>query len=456
MKALLRQLQDEQALRRDLADTGARLGMVLEDDLTPQRLNNAQEWLAGRIRETEERIRTVHDRRRRRGRLLHPRLDRKPSLRQRLGPHQQLLEAREELLKRRRAMLRHIGDAIAWLVCRSEPRVLFALFDPSKTHYMPTGVGAIGHRFIRRRAHEDGRFLVVENDLTRCLGRGDMTVVPLEADRFRFYPIELKTHGQAQVGAHAYTHVHFMVADEDPNDQKHADAFADAIGLKRQADDEPSETVHRQREEISQGRRTAHRLLTRLTARMSIPPPQHNLKSIRTVLSRALRDGIGYDVPEEGVGYGAVQSSAMDAESAHRKLEGAMSRNGLGRESDRVNIMSTASFLSTDELSINVRPIPLWNLPVEHRARLLSGDVILQVRYDGMMLKEIMEERGVAIRFEEEQPRWEFDVPRGPTVAFDEVGMARLTARIMFEGVSPRSFADRLIQEFREDRTEAD
>lgn len=120
MKALLRQLQNEQALRRQLADMGARWGAVLEEDLTPQNLNKVQEWLAGRIRETEERIRTVHDRRRRRGRLLRPRLDRKPSLRRRLGRHQQLLQAREDLLQRRRAMLRHIGDAVAWLVCRSE------------------------------------------------------------------------------------------------------------------------------------------------------------------------------------------------------------------------------------------------------------------------------------------------------------------------------------------------
>lgn len=283
-----------------------------------------------------------------------------------------------------------------------------------------------------------------------------MTMIPLEADCFRFYPIELKTHGQAQVGSHAYTHVHFMLAEDDPEDRKYADAFAHAIGLERQADDEPSETIRRQRKEISRGRRTAYRLLTRLTARMSMPPPQHNLDSIRTVLNRALHDGIGYDVPERGVGYGAVRSGAMDPESADRKLEGPMSRLGLGRESDRVNIMSTASLLSVDELSVNVRPIPLWNLSVEHRARLLSGDLILQVRYDGMILKDIMEERGIAARFVEEQPRWEFDVPRSPTVAFDEVGMARLTARIMFEGVSPKTFADRLIQEFRWGEPEAE
>lgn len=456
MKALLRQLQNEQALSRHLADMGARWGVVLKEDLTPQNLNKAQEWLAGRIRETEERIRTVRDRRRRRGRLLRPRLVRKPSLRRWLGRHQLLLQVREELLQRRRAMLRHIGDAVAWLVCRSEPRILFALFDASKTHHMPTGVGAIGHRFVRRRAHEDGRFLVVENDLTRCLGRGDMTMIPLEADRFRFYPIELKTHGQAQVGSHAYTHVHFMLAEDDHEDQKYADAFADAIGLERQADDQPSETIRRQRKEISRGRRTAHRLLTRLTARVSIPPPQNNLESIRTVLNRALRDGIGYDVPERGVGYGAVRSGAMDPESADRKLENPMSRFGLGRESDRVTIMSTTSLLSVDELSVNVRPIALWNLPVEHRARLLSGEIVLQVRHDATILKEIMEERGVAARFVEDQPRWEFNVPGGPTVAFDEVGMARLTARIMFEGVSPRTFADRLVQEFRGEEPEAE
>lgn len=448
MKALLRQIQREQQTRRHQAEVAANLGTMLQKDLSPENVNAAQEWLAGRIRETEDRIRKIHARRSRRKALLLPRLKRKNALRRRMGPHQALLEAREDVLKRRRVMLKLAGDAIAWLVCGNEPRLIYALFDPSKTHHAPTGVAAIGHRIIRRRAHQEGTFLVVENDLTRCLGKGDMTMVPIdEKDPSKVYPMELKTHGEAKIGNDAYTHVHFMLADEDPVDKANVEEFAHAVGLNRVIDDAPSDIVLRQREEMSEGRRIAHRLLTRLSTRISSRPPQTNMTSIKAVLDRALQHGTSYDVPEQGVAYASIRVFDTDVDRAVRKVEKEMGRVGLGRTSDTVTIVSTPTLLGSDEASVNVRPMPLWSLPHEHRSLLLSEDLILQVRYDSLVLKEIMEDHGIVTRAVNGK-RWEFDLPDGPTVALDLVGMAELTARIMFEGVSPTRFAERLLQEF--------
>lgn len=445
MRAVFREVQSNLVTLRQQAAAGCAFADLLRESLDPTEVNGVQEWLGGRLREVEARIQTVHDRRKRRKTHLHPRLERKPELRKLMGGHLKLLESREEALQRRRDLLRHIGDTAAWLVCGEEPRILAALFDASKTHHVPTDVGAIGHRFVRRRAHESGDFYVIENDFTRCLGKGDLTVIPCDAvGTHRVYPLELKTEGEAKVGEFAFTHVHAMLAEEDPIDREYVDRFVDAVGLEPADESKSDERAARQRNEIGKGRKTVWELLSRLSGGISSPPPQSNLPSIKTVIDRAVMNGIAWDVPEKGIGYVALNTLAnLDERRLDRQVERPMRSAGLGLGQEDVITASTAHVLSRAEFAVSVRPIPLWSLPFEQRGRLLAGEIVLETRFRTESLKEALEDQGITI-CRGSKGHWELKPPNGPPLGLDMIGNAELTARITFEGVGPRAFASHI------------
>lgn len=382
----------------------------------------------------------------RRDKHLRPRLNRKPELKRSLDRHQRLLEMREEVLERRRSMLRHIGDAVAWTACRSEPRIIWGLFDSDKDHSMPTGAGAIGHRVVRRRGNASGEYFVVENDLTRCLGIGDLTIVPREArGKHRVYPAELKTHGTPEVGERAHTELHFMVEEGDPTDQEYVAAFAETVGASSATSQTVGQKVREQREEISEGRQAVAKWLSRLAGGVS-PPPQDNLEAMKAALNHGMETGLGFTFPERGrIGYAAIRGEGFEMKSADQ-VDEVMKETGLGPDNKHVIRANTAHILRFEDSSTALSPIPLWSLPQEHRALLLSGDLILEARYDSFVLKEAMEERGIKLERQSGGSHWTFELPNGQTVALDFLGMAELTSRITFEGVSPSVFADQLSQ----------
>jgi len=60
-----------------------------------------------------------------------------------MGDHQHMLQAREAALKVSEAIQRQVGDAFAWLVLRSDPRVISPLFA-ARSHQLPDQVGLSG------------------------------------------------------------------------------------------------------------------------------------------------------------------------------------------------------------------------------------------------------------------------------------------------------------------------
>ncbi len=90
--------------------------------------------------------------------------------------HVDALQARERALVLGRHLLRQVADAFAWVVLRQDARVILPLYR-EQTHELPRREGLGGPAEIARQAMKSGKFFVIENDLTRCLGLGDLTVV---------------------------------------------------------------------------------------------------------------------------------------------------------------------------------------------------------------------------------------------------------------------------------------
>jgi len=87
-----------------------------------------------------------------------------------------MLQERDRALTLRRLLLRQIADAFVWHVLRLDARVILPLYR-EQTHSLPRREGLGGPAELARRAMQSGELFVFENDLTRCLGVGDLTVV---------------------------------------------------------------------------------------------------------------------------------------------------------------------------------------------------------------------------------------------------------------------------------------
>lgn len=117
-----------------------------------------------------------------------------------------------------------------WIAFAQAPSAIRRLFRPQR-HTLPAQSGLIGHVLIQQAAHECGRFFVLENDLTRCLGVGDLTVLSLEEPSLPPLSLEVKTSVKAvEIGAPARLRVAFMEID-DPRAKAVVSDFESVVGL---------------------------------------------------------------------------------------------------------------------------------------------------------------------------------------------------------------------------------
>lgn len=86
----------------------------------------------------------------------------------RIGEHLRNCDLIAQELNQLRAILRQLGDAVAWAILRSDARIIRPLFA-KRTHFLSEGPGLVGPVQLIISAHELGQFLVIDNDVTRCL-----------------------------------------------------------------------------------------------------------------------------------------------------------------------------------------------------------------------------------------------------------------------------------------------
>lgn len=171
---------------------GCRLIDQLRRGLTPAALDDFQHGLRMGLLDVESRIREWRARQPRRAVKLKALRRRSGGGSPTIGAHLELCQRMEAQLEQLRRVLRQLGDALAWLVLREDVRVLAPLYA-QRTHFLNPGAGLAGPTELIMRAHRTGQFLVLDNDLTRCLGQGDITVVPVDGRWWMPLALECKT-----------------------------------------------------------------------------------------------------------------------------------------------------------------------------------------------------------------------------------------------------------------------
>lgn len=177
----VRHLQaDIEKIRQDNRSTAqlacAYMDLVQRTGLKPADLLDMQTGLRRDLLWVEDRLRTTRARAKELRRRLVARMKSGRASRDAVLEHMAALRTRDKVLVLRRMILRQVADAFAWVVLRQDARLILPLYR-EQTHQLPRGEGLSGPAELGRRAMGSGEFFVVENDLTRCLGVGDLTVV---------------------------------------------------------------------------------------------------------------------------------------------------------------------------------------------------------------------------------------------------------------------------------------
>jgi len=339
-------------------------------------------------------------------------------------------------LERQRVALRVAGDTYAWIVLDQNPRIILPLYKEG-AHELPAPLSMAGPIMIARKAVKNGQFYIIENDLTRCLGVGDLTITPADQSWRRPFSLEIKTSGKFVEGAQA--EIQGIAAEtEHPADLELAKAFYEAAELRdlpegMQARDDPEQT-----QELLIRAEVLYAATENLQRQVSAVSAK-TWRTIRTVLSRAMAEGMSWDLSEPGIAFFAAKAvngrpDAGAMADLHEKL-GAV---GL----DVTRAITSEDFLDKAHWSPLARPIPLWPVPVSARGALLNGNLIFGCVTKTGVFVDALRQAGLTIV--DEGDKWELSGPFGATT-LDSIELAKLSLGVVFGGVSPAEIGERLM-----------
>jgi hypothetical protein len=439
VRRLLVKVQKLQEVNRSVAQIGCRLIDELKQNLTPRRLDQIQDLIRSNTRRIQRELREWDAR----GRRWRPRIKRLlthcSDFGRAVGEHQMLLQAQDETLRLAERIQRQLGDAVAWLVLRSDPRLIAPLWE-RRRHHLPDQLGLSGPVLISKSAHETGRFLVIDNDLTRCLGIGDLTVVSADGRWFRPIPVEIKSTvggGAFVEGAQLEVELRTSVSDH-PVDAEIWKDFRSTLGLSdtREGHRPPGDLGAQEKEMLERSK-----ILMEVTSRIRgrFRTPEHLLwPDVERVLSRAMTEGSYYELIEEGIMAVGIRTRAgVDMEAEHLRVLRELQDQGYAGREDLIQA-SSIDLGQEDWLSPYVPPIPLWPLPLELRTALLTGELFYSCAYDPAVWDRAMLGAGVTLRREE--PNWILE--RGTErISLDHISVMKLTLGVLFSGVRPREIA---------------
>lgn len=435
MFRLQSQVDQELDYNRQLARIGCDAGDLLKRTMSPQVLQQLQGAIRSETLAVEERLRQVRGRRRRRDARLRNRT-RTPEFRRKLADYIAIARHRDHVLLTRRSILKQCGDACAWSVLRTDPRLIVPLFSATRTHSLSGGIGLVGPVEVMTCAHESGEFLVVENDLTRCLGIGDLTVVRADGRWVRPLPIEIKSHGEFVEGA--VVEVDMITSHSNhPVDQQVFDDLTRLLALKERVEPKVTPKSERQAREIQE----RSELLLRITqhSREVMPFSRRSLwDAMGNILTKAQHAGYAYDTVESGVAFVAVRNRRHDsATKTMRCVLEALGDMGFGGDKAYGSVTSH-DFQTTDAMAAVAPPVPLWPVPGSARAELLTGDLFFACICDPTVWERAFEAQGV--RWTEENGRWVLSRD-GRESRLDPVEVQKLTLGVAFAGFSPQGIA---------------
>ncbi len=412
----------------------------LRTGVTPMLLQGFQDGLRQDLLWTESRIRAVSNRRTQRGKRT----------KRRFGHHewwpecaQQLFDAwraRENRLNTRRMILRQAGDAMAWIVLREDPDVLIPLYAP-RTHHLNPGIGLIGQVQIVSTALATGDFLVLESDLTRVLGVGDIVVVSADDSWQRPLAFELKSKGQPTLGSQVEIDLVTAVSDYD---QPLYDRFCQALGLTPRVPGTGTPVPSGQLADLEQSARSHLSILTRVAQKLR-PPTATMWPIIGRVATRALSNGYGVEIAEPNIAYGAVRAREGDnAEQALAEVVQDLQADGF--QAGLYHITSL-DIQRHDELSAYSPPIPLWPISADVRAAVLGDELLIVCVFHPEVWRRALAAEGIQLTIDGEE--WVMTLDDA-TARFANLEVRSLTTGFAFGGISPTELAQMVRDGLRE------
>ena len=432
MRCLQREIERAIEVNREVAGLACHVADWLPSHLTPATLQGLQHSLRADLFAVDQRLSNFRWRRSRRAQVLGRRFAGTPYFRECRNAHVAMLEERDRQYRWRRDLIRQVGDTVAWLVLRRDPAIISALFA-KRSHHSPDLVGLMGPHMLSDQAHAAGMVLVIDNDLTRCLGTGDITVVSNDDLWARPIVLEIKTrlddHGEIEISA-------FGPSSGDESDTRLFDLFRQAtIG-----DDSPPYDVSVNHPKQTSDMQTHIRLLFELT-RGSVEslrgPSSVQWQSLENVLSKALQTGSSFDIVD-GVVYLAVRSRASD-QAAPWLIALRDRLIDFGIDAPQYESHTIVEFEQHDFVSAIIPPIALWRLSHAVRAALLSGELFFATLNKPNAWVEAFAKNGITLV--DEKRGW--TLQRGTADLFiRRRDVVRLRLALAFIGMSPARLAD--------------
>jgi hypothetical protein len=396
-------------------------------------LNDLQEALWRDIAETESELRKLRNREKRR----------KARWAQMAKPGQQgaelrrhhleQLERRRVILEERRRILRNIGDACAWIVLRADASSIHALHARGRTHFLADGLGMLGPLSVMRQAHSSGKFLVVNTDLTRCLGVGDLVAVPTEGAWLRPLVFEVKTRLE---GEHDFAIWLIGARPMFPDESEVLARFSQATGFGIHDPRPLNEREARQTDEIREG---AARILERwlpVTSVLNASCKEH-WPVVESVLTRAQQSGTAYETAEDGIVYAAIRNAPGDIDAV---LMNRMRRDvaTAGVRPPDYEAFSSLEVRYEDSLSSMVLPFLLWKLPRTHRVALLNSELEFFCFVRTSVWQEAFKRH--ELEWLQEHGWWRLS-KAGRHMAFDRIRVTKFMFDVAFSAFSPDALA---------------
>lgn len=375
---------------RRIAAAGCHLVDVFREARTIDRLDKIQDFVRYGIRATESRISQLRQRDKRRSRHFSSRAKRSPELGARLPIHLRILRSRLSILRRRISILRQIADSAVWLCVEGDYRRIAPLFQEG-THTLPTDFGMAGPLQLKQVLQDSGFFFVIENDLTRCLGIGDLTLLRADMRPATPLAIEVKTHSAGktlaegvQVGIIAIT-----AHSDFPLDIETYERFEKLFRPDKTITPQISQRGERQAAEIL--KRTERIVQLSNSPAVKIAPTKlDSWQSVAQVLASAMIRGYAFDVPERGVVLFAVRTIPdEDARPNAKAVHDFLKASGVPYEGGASSDLEAA-----ESLSGLVPPIPTWHLSEDQRVPLLTHEVACGVCIEAGLIEKLFSEYG--------------------------------------------------------------
>jgi hypothetical protein len=389
-------------------------------------------WLI--LAETEQRIvhlRQRHKRRKRKWRQSSAARRASAEVRQ---AHLNAWVRRVVVLEERQGIVKQVGDAFAWTLALGDPRFTIPLYKPA-THHLPKDHSVDGVLRMLEAGAGTADYLMVPTDLTRCCGIGDFLIrgsnwpyaSPFEAK------VKREPDGMLLCMLHGWNPV-FQLRPEE------LERFQAAFGFTMPADrvsfDERGE---RQKVEVNRSTSEAKDSLVSLSNHAD-PSLKRNWKNLEGVLERAVQGHVACDLVEPGLIYAAAPIRALsNPDNVWEPILKAFKKLGVNVLDGDWDLTNSFAFISDEELSPLVSPIPIWKISSRLKSVLMAGHVVLVIASRKNLWEAAF--RAVQVEMvEEDSGVWKMSAA-GRDQIFDHYDVIRLKFGLWYAGVSPQHTA---------------